>query len=555
MRPTRVLLALCFLALTVASAQAQTALDLDALDAYFAEALDDWPVPGFAVAIVQDGEVVFEKGYGVTEAGTSNPVDEHTLFAIASNTKAFTTAALATLVDEGRLSWDDRVRDHLPYFEVYDPYVSAEMRVRDLVSHRSGLGTYSGDLLWYGTEFSAEEVVKRTRFVPQAGPFRSSYGYSNLMFVAAGEVIRSVTGRPWDELVQERFIVPLDMNRTVTSTNELSGVANVASPHKPTPDEVIPIEWFNWDAMGSAGAIISSVHDMSSWLRLQLEGGTLDGEAFFSADAQHQMWSPQTLIPISRAARERTPSTHVRAYGLGWFLNDYHGRWIVGHGGGYDGMFSRVMLVPEENLGVVILTNSMTGLQTALTNRILDEALGLPTRDWSAERAVSDAAGRAAFYARIDSSTTPRFASSRPRLPLSAYAGRYTGDLFDAATVTAEGDGLVLRFDVADHLVADLTPLHHDVFRLDWRETYAWFGSGSAPLHSRRRRRRRRTPPRCAQRRPLVLRVGADSPALNSHRSPDPSHHPLSRHTEQRDLRRGGGAAAPLLPDARIGVD
>ncbi|MEO0556647.1 MAG: serine hydrolase [Bacteroidota bacterium] len=478
MRPTRVLL--CLLALIAVPVQAQASLNLEALDTYFAEALNDWPVPGFAVAIVQNGEVVFEKGYGVTEVGTSEPVDEHTLFAIASNTKAFTTAALATLVDDDRLSWDDRVRDHLPYFEVYNPYVSSEMRVRDLVSHRSGLGTYSGDLLWYGTEFSAEEVVKRTRFVPQAGPFRASYGYSNLMFVAAGEVIRSVTGRPWDELVQERFIVPLDMNRTVTSTNELAGVANVASPHKPTPGKILPIEWFNWDAMGSAGAIISSVHDMTRWIRLQLEGGTLDGETFFSTDAQHEMWSPQTLIPISRAARARTPSTHVRAYGLGWFLNDYHGRWIVGHGGGYDGMFSRLMLVPEENLGVVILTNSMTGLQTALTNRILNEALGVPISNDTSELAARDAQGRAAFYARIDSTTTPRFATAPPRVPLSAYTGRYSGDLLSDATVDADGEALVLRFDAADHLVADLTPLHHDVFRLDWRETYAWFGSGSA---------------------------------------------------------------------------
>lgn len=478
MRTIRALL--CLLAVVAIQARAQSTLDLDALDTYFAEALDDWPVPGFAVAIVHDGEVVLEKGYGVREAGSTEPVDEHTLFAIASNTKAFTTAALAALVDEGRLSWDDRVRDHLPYFEVYDPYVSAEMRVRDLVSHRSGLGTFSGDLLWYGTEFSAEEVVRRTRFVPQTGPFRASYGYSNLMFIAAGEVIRSVTGRPWNEEVVERFLTPLGMERTVTSVEALPNMPNVATPHKPMPDAVVPIEWFNWDAMGAAGAIVSSVHDMTSWIRLHLDGGMRGDQTFFSADTQHEMWSPQMLIPISRADRERTPSTHFRAYGLGWFMNDYHGRLVVGHGGGYDGMFSRVMLVPEEGLGVVILTNSMTGLQTALVNRILDEAFGLPARDWSAERSVSDTADRAAFYARIDSTVTPRFVQTSPRLPLSAYTGRYSGDLFGAATVTTEGDRLVLRFDVADHLIAELTPLHHDVFRLDWRNTYAWFGSGSA---------------------------------------------------------------------------
>lgn len=479
LRRLTALLVLCFVLALPAAAQT-AALDVEALDAAIAEAQAAWPVPGLSVAIVHDGEVVLEKGYGVARAGQSQPVDAHTLYAIASNTKAFTAAALAMLVDEGRLSWDDRVRDHLPYFELYDPYVGDAMTVRDLLSHRSGLGTFSGDLLWFGTDYSAEDVVRRARFVPQAGPFRASYGYSNLMVITAGEVIRAVTGQPWAEVVQERILTPLAMTRTVTSVTALPAMANVATPHKPTPDAVLPIAWMNWDTMGAAGALVSSVHDMSLWMRLQLAGGTQDGVELFSAEAQNEMWTPHTPLPISIEARARTPQTHFRAAGLGWFLNDYRGRRVVSHGGGYDGMFSRVTLVPEEGLGIVVLTNSMTGIAPAITNLVLDAALGGEPRDGSAEALVRDTEARAAFYARIDSVTTARPGGGPMTLPLAAYAGTYGGELYGDATVTQEGGGLVLRLAPAAALVADLTHLHDDVFRLDWRQTFAWFGSGNA---------------------------------------------------------------------------
>lgn len=464
----------------VGTLQAQPAVDLQQIDAYIAEAQQAWPVPGLAVAIVQDGEVVFEKGYGVRRVGTDAPVDEHTVFAIASNTKAFIAASLALLVDEGRISWDDRVRDHLPYFALYDPYVTEEMRIRDLLSHRSGLGTFSGDLLWYGTDYTPEEVVRRARHLEPAGPFRSSYGYSNLMFITAGEVIRAVTGQSWAEFAEARILDPLGMERTVTSVTALEAMDNVATPHKPTPDDLIPLEWFNWDTMGAAGGLISSVDDMARWLRLQLAGGSLGEVALFSEDAQHEMWSAHTVIPVSRASLERYPSIHFRAYGLGWALNDYLGRKIVSHGGGYDGMFSRVVLVPEENLGFVVLTNSMTGIATALSNYLLDAFLGGEPRDWSAEMLAQDLSGRTRFFARIDSATVVRAEGTSPSLPLAAYTGTYGGPMYGDAEVTLEDGGLVLHLLPAETLVADLTHLHHNVFRLDWREEYAWFGSGNA---------------------------------------------------------------------------
>lgn len=479
-RGTAPRLAACFALLWAAPLAAQRP-DPAELDRYIAQARAAWEVPGLAVAIVKDGETVLAKGYGVRDARATGAADEHTLFAIASNTKAFTTAALAMLVDEKKLSWDDRVQDHLPWFQLYDPYVSAEMRIRDLLSHRSGLGTYSGDLLWYGTPYSAEEVVRRARYLPPAGPFRASYGYSNLMFITAGEVIRAVSGMPWNQFVRARILDPLGMRRTVTSTDSLSKRDNVATPHKTWSGASTPIPWQNWDAMGSAGAIISSVAEMSEWLKLQLRGGiTAGGDTLFSPEQQWHMWTMHTVQPVSPSSRELYPSTNFRGYAMGWALNDYLGRRIVSHGGGYDGMYSRVVLVPEERLGIVVLTNSMTGISTAISNRIVDAYLGAEARDWSAlllERERRGSAREAERRAAVVRQTLP---GTKPSLPLDAYAGTYGGTLYGDATVTLENGGLVLRLLPNPELVADLRHLQLDTFVIEWRRTWAWFESGVA---------------------------------------------------------------------------
>ncbi len=457
--------------------------DLEALDALFARAQEDWPVPGFAVVIVKDGETVLMKGYGERELGEGEAVDENTLFAIASNSKAFTSAALAMLVEEGKMSWDDPVQKHLPYFQLYNPYVSQEMRIRDLLSHRSGLGTFSGDLLWYGTNYSSEEVVRRTRFVPQAGAFRSSYGYSNLMFLAAGEVVAAVSGMPWADFVESRILGPLEMSRTVTSTADLPGVENVATPHKNFTDRIEPIEWYNWDAMAAAGGIISSVADMSRWLELQLGNGEAHGLRLFSDASSWNMWTVHTPRAVSAGSRASSPSTHFRGYGLGFGLNDYLGRLIVSHGGGYDGMFSQVVLVPEENLAVAVLTNSMTSLSGAVTNTVLDAYLGGENRNLLTASLPAWERGRARFEARQDRFMEERVEGTSPSLALDDYAGTYGGPMYGDATVTMEDGGLVLRLLPNPDLVADLTHLHHDTFLIEWRKTFAWFGKGVASFH------------------------------------------------------------------------
>lgn len=455
-------------------------VDLDALDQYIEQARRAWGVPGVAVAIVDDGEVVLAKGYGVRDERTGEPVDEHTLFGIASNTKAFTAAVLATLVDEGSLSWDDAVRDHLPWFRLYDPYVSADMRIRDLLSHRSGLGTFSGDLMWYGTHYDAEEVVRRAGRLEQASPFRSVFGYQNIMFVAAGLVAETVAGAPWHALVDSAILEPVGMRRSVSEYDSLEARDNVATPHGTWRGELVTFPRLEQDETAAAGGLWSSAAEMARWLLLQIGRGELDGTRVFSEDVSREMWSVHTPIRISPADRERFPSTHFRGYGLGWMVRDYRGRKVVGHGGGIDGMFSAVEMVPEEGFGVVVLTNGMTGLPTAIAYRVVDAFLGASERDWSAELLERHREREERDRARQRAVTTPVVEGTEPSLPLAAYVGTYSGAMYGDVVVSLEDGGGVLAMTPNPRMVADLLHLHYDTFVIEWRHPMPWFDRGRA---------------------------------------------------------------------------
>ena len=307
---------------------------LKEIDAYAAKAGQDWRVPGFAVAIVKDDAVIFAKGYGVRELGKPEPVDEHTLFAIASNSKAVTAAALAILVDQGKIQWDDPATKYLPGFQLYDPYVTREITVRDLLCHRSGLATFGGDLLWYMTTYSRDEILRRVRYLKPVTSFRTTYGYQNLMFLAAGQIIPAVTGKSWDDFVREKFFMPLGMSRSTTSIAGFMPGGNVATPHNEVEGKINVIHYVNVDNLAPAGAINSCVADMAQWLRLQLGRGTYQGKEIFSKDRSREMWTAQTSIPIGAQAEKLNPTTHFQAYGLGWFMMDHHGRKVLNHGGG-----------------------------------------------------------------------------------------------------------------------------------------------------------------------------------------------------------------------------
>jgi CubicO group peptidase (beta-lactamase class C family) len=458
-----------------------TADRVSQIDSWIAKTREEWDVPGLAVAVVHDGNVVLASGYGVRELGKAESVDADTLFAIASNTKAFTAASIAILADDDKLDWDDRVQKFLPWLQLYDPWVSSELRVDDLLCHRSGLGTFSGDLLWWGTPYTAREVLHRTRHLKPGGSFRAHYGYSNLMFLAAGEIIVNVSGQSWQSFVQDRILTPVGMQRTVTSVEDLALRDNVASPHKPTTETVSPIPWVNWDTMAAAGGIISSVNDMSKWMIVQLNHGRIDDETrLFSEASSRRMWSPHTIIPLSKSYATRYTGTHFRAYGLGWSLSDYKGRKTVSHGGGYDGMYSHVLMVPEEKLGIVVLTNSMTGISPAISYHVLDQYLGGKVTDWSGEGLKRDLKSREQFYDRIRKTITAKAEGTSPTHPLADYTGTFSGDLYGDGVVELGKDGLVLKLLPNPDLVADLKHLHYDTFAIHWRKQFAWFAEGTA---------------------------------------------------------------------------
>lgn len=463
--------------LLIAGVPADAQVDLKALDASLATALKEWGVPGMAIAIVKDETVILAKGYGVRELGKPGLVDEHTLFAIASNTKAFTAALLANLVDAGKVSWNDRVQTHLPYFQLYDASVSADTRIRDLLSHRVGLRTFSGDLVWYGTSYSREEVVRRARHLKQAYPFRSGYGYSNIMYLAAGEVVSRVSGRTWEESLRRTILQPLGMSHTVLSVNELSGKNNVATPHGEENGSVRAYPWYNWDNMAAAGGIISCVEDLSKWMRLQLNRGQWDTLRVWSEGQSRIMWTPHANFTVGGPSA-RAPHTNFSGYGLGWSLRDYHGQMLAEHGGGYDGMFSHTLLVPGLKLGVVVLTNGMTGVAEAATTHVLDAFLGAPDTAWIADGVRRERESKERQRNQRLSADSTRVAGTKPSRPIASYAGTYGGPLYGDASVTLEGGRLVLRLLPNPDLVADLTHWHYDVFELKWRKSFPWFGSG-----------------------------------------------------------------------------
>lgn len=446
---------------------------LKEIDEYAQKVQKDWNQPGIAIGVVKDGKVVFTKGYGVREIGKPERVDENTLFAIASNSKAFTTASLSILVDEGKLKWDDKVIKHLPEFQLADAYVTREMTVRDLVTHRSGFDTFSGDLLWYETVYTDDEMIRRLRYLKPKTSFRSAYGYQNLMFVTAGKVIEKVSGKTWSQFVTERILQPLGMTRTTTSVKDLKD--NVATPHNESGGKGMrALHHGNVDGGAAAAGLNSSVADLTKWIRLQLGRGTVDGKKIFSEDRSWEMWQQYTPIQISQAGARFIPSRHLNGVGMGWFVNDYQGRKIVSHSGGLDGMLSYTVLIPEENVGYVILTNGETSAFSILMYKMMDVFTNAPKRDWNAEfmeRAKRGKAAEAEENAKVDAA---RAKDTKTTLGLSNYAGTYTSELYGDVEIKDENGKLVMRMIASPNLVADLEHWHYDTFQIKWRPSTAY---------------------------------------------------------------------------------
>ena len=459
-----------------AAALAQSAPPAD-LDAWVARAMREFEVPGAAVAIVKDGKVTLAKGYGVRRLGDAGPVDRHTLFGIASNTKAFTVAALAILAGEGKLSWDDPVQKHLPAFQLYDPYVSRELTVRDLLCHRSGLGLGAGDLLfWPETDVTREQVVAAARYIRPASSLRSRYAYNNLMFVVAGQVAAAASGQSWDDFVCERIFAPLGMAETRTGSAGPEPEANVAAPHSRgwrLEGPLTPITATRDQTWAAAAGIRTNVTDLPKWVIAQLNAGQADGgRRLWSEAASREMWSAQIPLRIpapSGPLQALTP--HFSAYGLGWSLRDYRGRKIVSHGGALGGMVSTVVMVPEEKLGIIVLTNQEeSGALSSIVYHVLDHYLGLPATDWIAAFRASRQETLAKAAAEEKKQAEGRAAGSKPSLDLTRYAGEYADPWYGKVNIRMEDGRLALSMSRTPAMVGEMAHWQYDTFVVHWRD-------------------------------------------------------------------------------------
>ena len=453
---------------------------LQDLDAYVENVRRTFDVPGIAVAVVQDGRIVLERGWGERSIETHEPVDAHTMFAIASNTKAFTAASLSILADEGKLALDDRVIEHLPWFRMSDPYITGEMRVRDLLVHRSGLSLGAGDLLfWPATTYSTEEVARRLAHVPVKGGFRDRYAYDNILYGVAQLVIEQASGQSYEQFLRQRIFGPLGMRETRFNSDSIAPGDNVATGHAKADFKdlrtVPPLTWAN---VAGAGGIYASVHDLTKWMNLQLAGGVISGEGddakrLFSEQRQREMWSMVTPMPIAKPpVPELAPAVpNFLGYGEGWNLSDYRGQKLVWHTGGWPGMVSRLTLVPGKKLGVVVLTNQEVGAAfNAVTLRVLDAMLDAPASDWTAayDKAVAAQKGKADEDWRKH--LAARDASSKPSLPLARYAGTWRDAWYGDIDIRQGRKGLEIAFSRTAQLVGDLEHWQHDTFIVRWRD-------------------------------------------------------------------------------------
>jgi CubicO group peptidase (beta-lactamase class C family) len=459
------------LLLLVRSLAAQVA----GIDAHVARTMEAFEVPGVALAIVKDGAVVSAKGYGVKALGQPASVDARTLFGIASNTKAFTATALGMLVDEGRLRWDDPVTRYLPAFQMWDPWVTRELTVRDLLVHRSGLGLGAGDLLWWPpTTYTRAEIAKRLRAVPVARSFRSAYAYDNVLYLVAGDVIEAVSGQSWEDFISTRIVARLGMHDTIVRASGLPSGRNVATPHAPVEGRVVAVTPFTADNANPAAGISSNAEDMAKWMIVQLARGALaDGARLFSERVARDLGSLVTPMPNPEPPAElQALRSNFRGYALGFEVRDYRGRKVLTHTGGLPGYVSRVVLLPELHLGVAVLTNQESGYAfNSIAWHVVDDYLGPPRTDWiGANQAVQSRDEQSSREAERKAEAA-RDRSSRPSLPLDRYAGTYADAWYgDIRIELAKGGSLTMAFSRTSSLVGTLEHWQHDTFVARWHD-------------------------------------------------------------------------------------
>jgi CubicO group peptidase (beta-lactamase class C family) len=454
-------------------------LSSDQIDSIVNKSMEVMPQAGIAVAVVQDGKVAHLKGYGVTSISSKEKVNENTLFAIASNTKSFTAAALAILVDEGKLSWNDKVVDYIPEFKMYDPYVTANFNIKDLLTHRSGLGLGAGDLMFWpdGSDFTVNDVLKSFQYQKPVSAFRTKYDYDNLLYIVAGELIERITGMSWSDFVENKIMKPIGMNRSAGVYKNIKDKSNVAVPHSSAKGKLKEIEPYlvREVTIGASGGIYSSINDMSKWLLLHLNGGKY-GENLSQqliSDKNHaEMWKPHTNIGFN-AKPEPPYRTHFNAYGLGWEISDMNGYVVVEHSGLLPGMVSSTVLIPELNVGIVVLTNAEPGGYSFYTIRaeILDAFIGVERKDWISEahqylkdiESKKDSVLTAVWNIASNSKTT--------HLDFNDYVGTYKDNWFGNIEIWLKDGSLWFKSLRSSKLTGEMFYYKSNTFAIKWNYT------------------------------------------------------------------------------------
>ncbi|MEP6620309.1 MAG: serine hydrolase [bacterium] len=450
-------------------------------DAYVERVLAAFSVPGVAVGIVKDGNVVLAKGYGVRTLGKPAKVDSNTKFGIASNTKAFTAAAIAMLVEAGKVEWDAPVIRYLPDFAMYDPFVTRELSVRDLLVHRSGLGLGAGDLLWWpASTYNRAEIAQRLRYIKPATSFRSAYAYDNVLYLVAGQLIEKVSGMSWEEFVRTRILLPVGMTGSTVRHSDAANAGNVAATHAEVDGTVRVISPMTSDNTNPAGGINSSAADMAKWMIVQMDSGRIarasNGAAerrLFRPASTRELWSIVTPIPVRGGVLPGLE--HLRpnlsGYALGLGVADYRGNLRLQHSGGLPGYVSLVTMIPSKRLGVVVLTNQESGdAFNAITLKAIDYYLGAPDIDYAGRLAALRDTVRARAARQARQVNAAHDSSSGPSLPLAKFAGRYQDAWYGDVTLVLESGHLVMRFGHTPQLVGELVHWQHDSFLVRWRD-------------------------------------------------------------------------------------
>jgi CubicO group peptidase (beta-lactamase class C family) len=474
MKRAQLLLLLLLSLLTVTLVAQGTSSAPADLDAYVARVMKTFEVPGVSLAIVKDGKAVVAKGYGVRKMGEAAAVDSRTQFGIASNTKVFTAIGLGLLVEEKKIEWDAPVIRYLPWFRMSDPYVTREMTVRDLLVHRSGLGLGAGDLLWWpASTYDRHEIARRLGDIPLATSFRSAYAYDNVLYLIAGEVIETISGQSWEDFVSSRILKQVGMAGSTVRHSDATRGGNVAMPHASVDGRVRPIKPFDSDNTNPAGGINSNAEDMAKWLITLLGKGQLpDGARLFSEATFRQVTTLVTPMPMSALPPELTGlRANFNGYALGLGVQDYRGRKVLVHTGGLPGYVSMVLMIPEIDMGVAVLTNQESGdAFTSIVYRIADHYLGAPPTDWIAafEKVRQRRQGR--YDETERKAEQARNRESRPSLPPAKYAGTYHDAWYGDIMIAAQGDKLVITFTKTPSLVGDLEHWQYDTFIARWRD-------------------------------------------------------------------------------------